>query len=154
MFKANFNFIGLMLDFPNMKDCDIAEWEAIVDLYILSNKSKNKKAGLIASLSETLPKHIRDKCLKSGIVPLQGLKEALFAIHCSISTGKAWSDFNVLKNIKKGVFSGETLKDLFNKDDMNNLNFAKAKTENEVKRENFIVGFLSSIRQKMEAKRK
>ena len=110
MFKANFNFIGLMLDFPNMNDCDIAEWEAIVDQYILSSKSKNKKAGLIASLSETLPKHIRDKCLKSGIVPLQGLKEALFAIHCSISTGKAWSDFNVLKNIKFKRYNKKSIK--------------------------------------------
>ena len=100
MFKANFNFIGLMLDFPNMKDCDIDEWEAIVEQYILSNKSKNKKAALIASLPETLPKHIRDKCLKSGIVPLQGLKEALFAIHSSISTGKTWSNFKTLNNIK------------------------------------------------------
>ena len=29
-----------MLDFPNMKDCDVDEWEAIVDQFILSNKSK------------------------------------------------------------------------------------------------------------------
>ena len=66
----------------------------------ISNKSKNKNAGLIASLSETLPKHIRDKCLKSGVVPLQGLKESLYAIHSSILTGQAWSQFNILKNIE------------------------------------------------------
>ena len=76
----------------------------------MSNKSKNKKAALIASLSETLPKHIRDKCLKSGIVPLQGLKEALFAIHCSISTGKAWSNFNALKNIKIKRYNKKSIK--------------------------------------------
>ncbi len=99
MFKANFELIGLMLDFPNMRDCDIDEWEAIVDQFILSSKSKNKKAALIASLSETLPKHIREKCLNADVVPLQGLKEALFAIHSSISTGQIWSKFNVLKNI-------------------------------------------------------
>lgn len=100
MFKANFDLIGLMLDFPNMNDCDIVEWEAIVDEYILSAKTKNKKAAIIASLPETLPKHIRDKCLKSSIVPLQGLKEALYAIHCSILVGQAWSKFNILKVIK------------------------------------------------------
>ena len=100
MFKANFDFIGLMLDFPNMKDCDIEEWEAIVDQYILSNKSKKIKAALISSLPETLPKHVRDKCLKSGIVPLQGLKESLYAIHCSILAGQAWSKFNILKVIQ------------------------------------------------------
>jgi len=100
MFKANFNFIGLMLDFPNMKDCDIEEWEAIVDQYILSNKSKKIKAALISSLPETLPKHVRDKCLKSGIVPLQGLQEALFAINNSILTRIAWEKTNIIKKIK------------------------------------------------------
>jgi len=99
MFKANFDLIGLMLDFPNVEDCDITEWEDIVDEYILSAKLKKKRAAIIASLPETLPKHIRDKCLKSGIVPLQGLKESLYAIHCSILTGQAWSKFNLLKTI-------------------------------------------------------
>ena len=100
MFKANFDLIGLMLDFPNIEDCDITEWEDIVDEYILSAKLKKKRAAIIASLPETLPKHIRDKCLKSGIVPLQGLKESLYAIHCSILTGQAWSKFNLLKVFK------------------------------------------------------
>ncbi len=100
MFMANFNLIGLMLDFPNIRDCDIDEWEAIVDKYILSAKAKNKQAVIIASLPETLPKHIRDKCLESGIVPLQGLKESIYAINSSILTGQAWSNFNKLKFIK------------------------------------------------------
>ena len=100
MFKANFDLIGHMLDFPNVEDCDITEWEDIVDEYILSAKLKKKRAAIIASLPETLPKHIRDKCLKSGIVPLQGLKASLYAIHCSILTGQAWSKFNLLKVFK------------------------------------------------------
>jgi len=100
MFKANFNLVGLMLDFPNIDECDIAEWEMIVDKFLLSAKQKNKYAAIITSLPETLPKHLRDKCLKSGVVPLQGLKESLYAIHCSILTGQAWSKFNILKVFK------------------------------------------------------
>ena len=100
MFKANFDLIALMLDFPNMKDCDVEEWEAIVDQFILSHKSKKTKAALIASLPETLPKHIRDKCFRSGIVPLQGLQEALFAINSSIVVKKAWTKSYSLKKIK------------------------------------------------------
>ena len=45
-------------------------------------------------------------------------------------------------------------KDFFNKDDMNKIKFAKAITENELRKENFVYSFLSSIRQKMEAKKK
>ena len=97
IFEANFNLVGLMLDFPNIKDCDIAEWEAIVDKFLLSAKEKKAFAVIIASLPETLPTHIRNKCLNSGVVPLQGLRESLHAIHSSILTGKAWSKYNKLK---------------------------------------------------------
>ena len=57
----------------------------------------------------------------------------------------------VLEFSKYGVL---TKKNLFDKNDMNEMNFAKAVTENEIKKENFIEGFLSSIRQKMESKKK
>ena len=71
-----------------------------------------------------------------------------------LKIGKSYLKKNnvlVLEFSKYGVL---VKKDLFNKDDMNKLTFAKTVTENEVKKENFIVGFLSSIRQKMEAKKK
>ena len=37
---------------------------------------------------------------------------------------------------------------------MEKLTYAKGKTENEIRKENFVYSFLSSIRQKMEAKKK
>jgi hypothetical protein len=37
---------------------------------------------------------------------------------------------------------------------MKELTFAKAITENEIKKENFIYSFLTSVRQKMESKKK
>jgi len=45
-------------------------------------------------------------------------------------------------------------KEFFDKNDMNNIKFAKEVTENELRKENFIVSFLSSVRQKMLSKRK
>tara|TARA_B110000014_G_scaffold204643_1_gene154948 strand:- start:90 stop:542 length:453 start_codon:yes stop_codon:yes gene_type:complete len=45
-------------------------------------------------------------------------------------------------------------KKFYNKDNMNDLTFAKAKTENEIKKENYINSFLSSVKQKMQVKRK
>ena len=45
-------------------------------------------------------------------------------------------------------------KDFYNKNDMKNVKFAKKKTENELKKENFIYSFLSSIRTKMDSKKK
>ena len=97
MFKADFKLVALMLDFPNIDDLDIIEWEMIIDKFLLSAKEKNKFAAIIASLPETLPRSVREKCLNSGVAPLQGLKESLFAIHNSIQTGKSWSNFHTLK---------------------------------------------------------
>ena len=45
-------------------------------------------------------------------------------------------------------------KDFFNKDNMQNVKFAKSITQNELKKENFVYSFLSSIRTKMEGKKK
>jgi len=45
-------------------------------------------------------------------------------------------------------------KHFFNKDDMKDVKFAKAITENELRKENFIYSFLSSIRQKMQSAKK
>ena len=45
-------------------------------------------------------------------------------------------------------------KEFYDKDKMKKITFAKSITENEIRKENFVVSFLSSIRQKMESRRK
>ena len=57
----------------------------------------------------------------------------------------------VLEFNKFGVLSK---KDFYDKESMNQVNFVKAITENEIRKENFLYSFLSSIRSKMEAKKK
>ena len=57
----------------------------------------------------------------------------------------------ILEFNKYGIL---TKKEFFDKENMKKVNFAKAITKNDVKKENFVYGFLSSIRQKMEAKKK
>ena len=57
----------------------------------------------------------------------------------------------ILEFDKYGIL---TKKEFYDKEDMKDVNFAKAITENDIKKENFVYSFLSSIRQKMESKRK
>jgi len=45
-------------------------------------------------------------------------------------------------------------KEFYNKKEMNEIKFAKNQTENELRKENFIYSFLSSVRQKMLSKRR
>ena len=57
----------------------------------------------------------------------------------------------VLEFNKYGVLAK---KDFYNKEHMKKLSFTKNITENEIRKENFIRSFLSSIRQKMQTRRK
>jgi outer membrane protein assembly factor BamE (lipoprotein component of BamABCDE complex) len=57
----------------------------------------------------------------------------------------------VLEFNKYGIL---TDKEFYDKDNMNKISFNKEITENEIRKENFITGFLSSVRQKMLSKRK
>ena len=45
-------------------------------------------------------------------------------------------------------------KEFYNKEDMNNTKFVSAITQNDIRKENFVHIFLSSIRQKMQQKKK
>ena len=55
-------------------------------------------------------------------------------------------EFNKYGILEKKIF--------YNKNDMKKIKFTKSITENEIRKENFIHSFLSSIRQKMISKRK
>jgi outer membrane protein assembly factor BamE (lipoprotein component of BamABCDE complex) len=57
----------------------------------------------------------------------------------------------VLEFDKYGILK---TKEFYNREQMKKLSFAKNITENEIKKENFIYNFLSSVRQKMQTKRK
>ena len=57
----------------------------------------------------------------------------------------------VLEFNKFGILSR---KEFYKKNDMKKIKFAKVETANEIRKENFIYSFLSSIRQKMESKKK
>jgi outer membrane protein assembly factor BamE (lipoprotein component of BamABCDE complex) len=57
----------------------------------------------------------------------------------------------ILEFNKYGILSK---KEFFNKEQMKDVDFAKKITENDLRKENFIYSFLSSVRQKMLIKRK
>ena len=57
----------------------------------------------------------------------------------------------VLEFDKYGILSR---KEFYDKEKMNNITFAKNTTKNEIRKENFIESFLSSVRQKMLSRRK
>ena len=57
----------------------------------------------------------------------------------------------ILEFTKLGILSK---KEFYDKEKMNKIKFAKTVTENDLKKENFIYSFLTSVRQKMQVRRK
>ena len=57
----------------------------------------------------------------------------------------------ILEFNKLGVLAK---KEFYDKEKMNKIKFAKTVTENDLKKENFIYSFLTSVRQKMQVRRK
>ena len=146
-FKNNFSSISLMLDFPNMENCDTDEWDAIVDKFIKVAK-KYKNGSLISSLSDTMPKHIRDKCIKNGVSPLQGMREALFTIKKAIEIGSIWKKESPVNNYKVENNSSKNIKTYSEFESKKLLNKIGIKTpkglisnKNKLKKDSTKIGF-------------
>ena len=71
-----------------------------------------------------------------------------------LKLGRSYLKKNNVLVLEFNKFGILTRKEFYDKENMKKIEFAKVKTENEIKKENFIYSFLSSIRQKMESKRK
>ena len=71
-----------------------------------------------------------------------------------LKLGRSYLKKNNVLILEFNKFGIVAKKEFYDKNDMNDIKFAKAITENDIKKENFVYGFLSSIRQKMQTKKK
>jgi acetyl-CoA synthetase len=98
--QSGYHAVGLMLDCPPEQKADTASFDAVIDVFIAAAQAAAKhtaagngvasRAALIASLPETISARIRDRCLQGGVVPLQGLREALEALSLAGGVGATW----------------------------------------------------------------
>ena len=70
----------LIFDHPSVESPEVDEWVITIDAFIAAHKATGMPAFVVCTISELLPEHIRDKLLAEGVVPLQGLDDALFAL--------------------------------------------------------------------------
>ena len=71
-----------------------------------------------------------------------------------LKLGQQYTKKNNVLVVEFNKFGIVNKKEFYDKESMKKLTFAKAITENEIKKENFIYSFLSSVREKMEQRRK
>ena len=89
--RSGYDAAGFILDSPPEGQADTGAYDAVIDVFIDAARGAPSRAALIASLPETISPRIRKRCLDSGVIPLQGQREALEALSLAGSVGTAWS---------------------------------------------------------------
>ncbi|MEP6886140.1 MAG: acetate--CoA ligase family protein [Gammaproteobacteria bacterium] len=94
---SGYDAAGFMLDSPPEGKADSAAYDAVIDVFIAAARGAPTRAALIASLPETISARIRQRCLDSGVIPLQGQREALEAFALAGSVGTTWMNLPQLQ---------------------------------------------------------
>jgi acetate---CoA ligase (ADP-forming) len=70
----------LIYDHPTVDSDEVEEWVTTLDAFIAAHKATGKPAFVVCTVSELLPQDMRNRLIAEGVVPLQGLDDALFAL--------------------------------------------------------------------------
>ena len=87
--RAGFDLVAFLLDCPP-EGADDAAYVRAIEEFAAALPGAGTRAAVISSLPESLGSAAREKCFASGVVPLQGQREALEAIDLAARVGEAW----------------------------------------------------------------
>jgi acetyl-CoA synthetase len=103
--RAGYDAVAFMLDCPPDGAADTAAFDAVIAAFIAAAGPGagpgGARAALLASLPETLGRRVRESCLSGGVMPLQGLLEALEALTLAAAVGSAWAAGSICPRLQK-----------------------------------------------------
>jgi len=82
----------LILDYPPGDGDEAANWEISERALITAIADTGGRAVVVSSLPETLPDCVRERLKASGIAPMQGIEDCLFAVKAAALIGMAEND--------------------------------------------------------------
>ncbi|WP_269933409.1 acetate--CoA ligase family protein [Aminobacter sp. HY435] len=91
MASGGFDLNILVLDFPRNDRCSDADWWPTVRAFEAGLKTNGARGAVVASMSENLTEDHAADLFARGIVPLQGIAEAMDAAEAAAAIGEAWS---------------------------------------------------------------
>ena len=91
MLAAGYDMNALVLDFPRADRCDGSSWETTLAAFEAARSATGAPAAVVASLPETMPEAIAGRLVAAGVAPLNGMSEALTAMHLAAEVGEAWA---------------------------------------------------------------
>jgi acetyl-CoA synthetase len=90
VFRSDVDAVGFMLDCPPAATADDSAYTAVIEQFAAASQGAQPRGVFISSLPETAGLTVRKLCLASGLIPLQGQREALEALHLAATVGDAW----------------------------------------------------------------
>ncbi len=91
MLSAGYDMNALALDFPRADRCDSSDWKTTLAAFEAARKATAAPAAVVASLPETMPEAVAERLVGEGIVPFNGMIEALTAMRLAAEVGEAWT---------------------------------------------------------------
>ncbi len=97
MVSGGFDLNMLVLDFPRNDRCSDADWWPTVNAFEAALKTNGARGAVVASMLENLPEAHAVELFRRGIVPLQGIVEAMDAAEAAAFVGEAWRQSSLLE---------------------------------------------------------
>jgi acetate---CoA ligase (ADP-forming) len=88
--RAGYDAVAFMLDCPPEHSADDSAYVSVVKQFAEALPGSATRGALVSSLPESMSPATRRLCLETGIVPLQGQREALEALDLAARVGASW----------------------------------------------------------------
>jgi acyl-CoA synthetase (NDP forming) len=89
MLGNGFDFTVLVFDYPRTRVPGIEAWDGALDAFVAAVEATGARAAVMSTIAELLPVEARQRLAARGIVPLQGLEEAVVALDAAAYYGEA-----------------------------------------------------------------
>ena len=83
----------IIADFPRADRCDGTDWRCVISAGSFAARKTGKPVAMVSTLQENMPEGISEKISDAGMIPLQGLNDALAAIEAAAMIGQSASPF-------------------------------------------------------------
>ncbi len=70
----------LVVDFPRTDRCDQGDWRSAIDAAIETRRRTGGRIAMVATLPELMPENVAKELMKAGVIPLNGLDDALASV--------------------------------------------------------------------------
>jgi len=74
----------LIVDFPRPDRCDPSDWECVVRAALDTRAGTGGMVAMVTTLPELLPEDVAQRLIDGGVIPLNGLTEAIAAAEASV----------------------------------------------------------------------